>query len=183
MTKASLRDISLKLRLEMTHQRVIDLSKQIEKHLMTTKTYEGAAMIFSYSPFRNEVFVDQAIVNKPYALPKIGRGGQMDFYEVRDQSTLIKHKFGMKEPQVGDIVIPGPKDIILVPGACFDTMGYRIGYGGGYYDRYLQKHPDSIKIGLTFDAFLYDVIPSEAHDQVLDFIITEKGIIRIESDL
>jgi 5-formyltetrahydrofolate cyclo-ligase len=68
-----------------------------------------------------------------------------------------------------------------VPGACFTSEGYRIGYGGGYYDSFLSKHANrALKVGFCYDCFIVDSIPVEAHDVPVDLIITEKRIINIK---
>ena len=67
--------------------------------------------------------------------------------------------------------------IVLVPGIVFDMEGHRIGYGLGYYDKFLKKVPKAVKIGLAFDFQIVGNIPKETHDVLVDFIVTDKEVV------
>lgn len=85
-------------------------------------------------------------------------------------------------PEIMDeqtIVFSAKPDIIITPLIAFDRQGNRLGQGGGYYDRYFEKHPSAIKIGLAYAEQETDQIPTEAHDQTLNWIITPKEAIKI----
>lgn len=74
-------------------------------------------------------------------------------------------------------VQPGELDLILVPGAAFDESGNRLGFGGGYFDRLLDRSTNASSIGLAYSIQLTDVLPVQAHDIPVDLLITEKGVI------
>ena len=72
------------------------------------------------------------------------------------------------------------KNLFLVPGCAFTRDGLRMGYGGGYYDRYLQMYKEAVTVGYAFEEQLFDAIPSEAHDRRLDFVVTQKDCYEAE---
>ena len=112
------------------------------------------------------------------ALPTIKKDNQMNFYSWSRNDPLRINKFGIPEPVSSKIFYP---DILLVPLVAFDNRLNRLGYGGGYYDRYfekIEKIKKVIKIGLGFSFQKISSIPIYQHDKRLDFIITEKEILR-----
>jgi 5-formyltetrahydrofolate cyclo-ligase len=97
-----------------------------------------------------------------------------------DPDRLVRHRFGMLEPdpdlpEIG----PGEIDIVLVPGVAFDWRGGRMGFGGGYYDRFLPTTP-ALRVGVTYDSCLVDTLPCAEHDQPMDWIVTPDGLFRTE---
>ena len=111
-------------------------------------------------------------------LPVIKKDNQMSFYSWSKNDPLIINKFGIPEPAQSKIFYP---DILLVPLVAYDNRLNRLGYGGGYYDRYiekLEKIKKVIKIGLAFSFQKISSIPINQYDKRLDIIITEKEILR-----
>lgn len=89
----------------------------------------------------------------------------MDFYEVRDLEHLKRHSYGMLEPEEGGVpYTPTKYDLLLVPGLAFDLKGGRLGYGGGYYDKFLQEHPEPMTLGLSYLCQLIDEVPVDKTD-------------------
>lgn len=71
-------------------------------------------------------------------------------------------------------------DVVVVPGLCFDARGHRLGYGAGYYDRFLSTlRPDALRVGVAFDAQVIDHVPNEAHDERVDLLLTEERVIDV----
>ncbi len=102
----------------------------------------------------------------------------MDFYKWSFSDLLKINKYGIPEPVVKNIVCP---DILLVPLVAFDKNLNRLGYGGGYYDRLikkLSKKKNVLKIGLAFSIQKINKVPINAYDQKLDYIVTNKNIIK-----
>lgn len=100
---------------------------------------------------------------------------------VHDRVEMRVNKFGIPEPYMPvDFVHPVQMDMVIVPLLAFDDSGQRLGYGAGYYDRFLAlTRPACIKIGLCFDnGHLKEPLPAEPHDIPLDFVVTESNIIR-----
>ena len=112
------------------------------------------------------------------SLPIIKKDNQMNFFKLSNSDPLKINKFGIPEPVSSKIFYP---DILLVPLVAFDSNLNRLGYGGGFYDRYIQKIEKIkkiIKIGLAFSFQRTSSIPINQYDKRLDFIITEKEILR-----
>jgi 5-formyltetrahydrofolate cyclo-ligase len=112
------------------------------------------------------------------ALPRVeAKHAPLVFHRWREGEALITHKFGMSEPHVDrEIVIP---DIVLVPLLAFDAEGYRLGYGGGFYDRTLDRLRAKHKvraIGVAYAGQEVDRLPRDAHDHALDAVLTETGL-------
>jgi len=112
------------------------------------------------------------------SLPVIKKNNEMDFYSWSTKSLLKINKFGIPEPEEIKKVFP---DLIFVPIVAFDNRLYRIGYGGGYYDRYIQRLSNKkkfFKIGIAYSCQKINKIPINKYDKKLDIIITEKYILR-----
>jgi 5-formyltetrahydrofolate cyclo-ligase len=112
------------------------------------------------------------------SLPVIKKNFQMDFYKWSFSDPLKINKYGIPEPEIKNIVYP---DILLIPLVAFDKNLNRLGYGGGYYDRLitkLSKKKKIMKIGLAFPFQKIDRVPINAYDQKLDYIVTNKHIIK-----
>ncbi len=116
--------------------------------------------------------------NYRISLPIVRKDNQMNFYEWSKKDPLIINKFGIPEPVSSKKIYP---DILLVPLVGYDNNLNRLGYGGGFYDRYIEKI-DKIKkvtkIGLAFSFQKIKSVPIDHYDKKLDFIITEKEIVK-----
>ena len=116
--------------------------------------------------------------NFKVSLPIIKKDNQMNFYSWSRNDPLKINKFGIPEPVSSKIFYP---DILLVPLVAYDSNLNRLGYGGGYYDRYIEKIEKIkkvTKIGLAFSFQKISSIPINQYDKKLDFIVTEKEILR-----
>ena len=116
--------------------------------------------------------------NHKISLPVVKKNNQMNFYRWSKKDPLTINKFGIPEPVSLKILYP---DIILVPLVSYDNNLNRLGYGGGFYDRYIEKIEKIkkvIKIGLAFSYQKMTSVPIDQHDKKLDFIFTEKGIVK-----
>jgi len=112
------------------------------------------------------------------SLPVIKENFQMDFYSWSFSEPLKINKYGIPEPESKNIVYP---DVLLIPLLAFDKNLNRLGYGGGYYDRLIErlsKKKNIIKIGLAFSIQEIDKVPINMYDQKLDYIVTNKHIIK-----
>ena len=138
--------------------------------------------IGGYFPVNNEID-DLEILKKfeknkyKICLPGIKKNFDMDFYKFSFYEPLIVNKYGIPEPKKTDAIFP---DVILIPMVAFDKNLNRLGYGGGYYDRIidkLMKKKKILKIGLAFSKQLIKNIPASKYDKKMDFIVTEKFIL------
>jgi len=112
---------------------------------------------------------------KRTALPRMLPGNRMEFRAYTPDRPLVKTRFGIREPGEDCPVVPrdwGP--VILVPGVAFDREGFRLGFGGGFYDRWLPGFA-GLRVGLCREAVLQDALPREPHDCRVDLVLTEKG--------
>lgn len=102
----------------------------------------------------------------------------MDFYAIENFEQLEIVYMDLKEPipEKTELIPSNLIDVIVVPGIVYDQTGYRIGYGGGYYDRYLQNYAGTL-VSLAFDVQIIDSVPKEPHDIPVHFIITETNCI------
>ena len=180
MKKLEIRKKILKLRREnYSHKSKINIKlimKILKKEKIDCKTIGG------YYPYNFEVD-DIEILEKlekknfKISLPKIKKNHQMDFFKWSSKDPLIINKIGIPEPVSKDLKYP---DILLVPLVAYDKNLNRLGYGGGFYDRYIEKIKKIkkvTKIGLSFSFQKLKKIPINKHDKKLDFIITDKEII------
>lgn len=180
MTKELCRKKYLMLRKQMDFHDIANASKKIRQTITEMEIFNHASTIYGYMPFKNEVDVvfleetSKMLLGKPYMIPKV-TGKEMKFYELESYDKLAIGTYGIMEPR-GDEKTrePDGASIVLVPGVCFDEQGYRIGYGGGYYDRLMKKYPEATYIGVCFDEQLIPEIPREPHDRQLHWIITDK---------
>ena len=105
--------------------------------------------------------------------------GEMWFYRWEGQGSLVKNRYGILEPDLlagAKPLVLSCSAVVLVPALAVDRQGARLGYGGGYYDRFLMKHPQVTSVGVVFGDFFVSQLPCEEHDWVLDYIATEKGL-------
>ena len=155
----------------------LKLFKEINKINLKKKIIGG------YYPVNFEVNILE-LLNKlekkdlKLSLPVVKKNKEMNFYSWSSNSFLKLNKYGIPEPEKIKKVFP---DIILIPLVAFDNRLYRIGYGGGYYDRYIEKISKKkkiFKIGIAHSCQKINNIPANKHDRRLDIIITEKYILR-----
>ena len=112
------------------------------------------------------------------SLPIIRKNNQMDFFKWSSNDPLKINKYGIPEPVSSKISLPA---ILFIPLVGYDDDLNRLGYGGGFYDRYIdkiEKNKKIIKIGLAFSHQRLNKVPISLHDKKLDFIMTEKGILK-----
>lgn len=97
-----------------------------------------------------------------------------------DLGDLNPGAFGILEPTKGEVLRPADLDIIIVPALALTESGKRLGYGGGYYDRFLARAGNAVPIGVTYDAFVVADLPDEPHDQRVRWIVTERRARQVE---
>lgn len=183
-TKHSMRKAYRKLRDSLTPAQISKNSQEIISNLMAFSRFKTAGAVLCYMSFGSEVdtkplihrmLKDSRTVLLPVTDPKTTT---MIASQIKDFSELEKSHYGILEPKREFLrpVAPQSIDIILIPGLVFDKRGYRIGYGKGYYDKYLPLCTNAIKIGLAYSFQVTDKIAFEPHDLPADYIVTEKGV-------
>jgi len=112
---------------------------------------------------------------KRVCLPRMLPGHLMELPLYDPAAPMKEVAFGIREPDESAPLVPKETvDLVLVPAVCYDKQGYRLGFGGGYYDRWLE-HFTGFRVGLCRKAILQDKVPTEAHDSRVDLLITEDG--------
>ena len=169
-------------------------AKLISDRYLELDSYKEAQIIFVYSSMEKEIPA-QKIINtaikdgKKVALPKIRTGvkagAEMDFVFINKDTEYKSGVYGILEPVSDEFIdVKGINDRVemLIPGLCFDIKGRRIGYGGGYYDRYLTKCPKD-KFHITALAYEYQIfasLPFNENDKQVNLIVTENRCIEID---
>ena len=139
----------------------------------------NAEEIYCYIDFKNEVGTRNILetawsLGKKVAVPKIA-GEYMEFHYINDFQELSFGCWGILEPMMQNPA-EGRSVLVVMPGAVFDKAKHRIGYGKGYYDQYLAKHPDYQTMALAFELQMLENIPADMHDICPEIIITEEQI-------
>ena len=181
MIKSKLRKKIIRIRETVNKQNIQINFNQILRILKKKKITKG--IIGGYYPVNFEV--DDLMILKRFekknfaiSLPVIKKNFQMNFYKWSFSDLLKINKYGIPEPETKEIVYP---DVLLIPLVAFDKKLNRLGYGGGYYDRLIKKFSKSkkiIKIGLALSCQKINKVPTNVHDQKLDYIVTNKYIIK-----
>ena len=158
----------------MTDEEISSRSDALCRMVLETDAYRKANIIYGYLPFNQEVrtlpLLQQALADgKQVALPKC-YGKKMQFILMDDLSRVQTSAFGAPEPLEDHPPADDPHALVLVPGVAFDAAGHRLGYGGGYYDRFLAQEPNHPTIALCFDFQLLPRLETEEHDILIDTV-------------
>tara|TARA_B100000029_G_scaffold226696_1_gene224464 strand:- start:1410 stop:1958 length:549 start_codon:yes stop_codon:yes gene_type:complete len=179
VNKSDLRQKILKKRKKFHLKNLSINPKELLKILNDKKFININKVIGGYYPYNYEVNILQilkVLEKKKYkiSLPKIIKKNQMNFYDWSFNEPLAINKYGIPEPLSKKIKYP---DVLLIPLVAFDKNLNRLGYGGGYYDRYLakfRKNKKIMKIGIAYSIQKIQKIPTNKYDIKLDHVITEK---------
>ena len=159
------------------------LAELIEEALFGLPEVLGAETILLFYSFGTEVAtagMSERILGsgKRLLLPYLGDEGAMEAAEFRRGDPLEPTSYGPREPGGRIAVNPQMVDVVVTPGLAFDRAGNRLGYGGGYYDRYLERMGAvAVRVGIAFSVQLVDHVPSEPGDQRVDVIVTDQEVL------
>lgn len=160
----------------------------LQNHIVAHRLFQSAKIICTYAPTRSEIDVNCISQTaweqqKTVLYPRCSKHekGQMDFYCCNTFSDLEQGAYGILEPKntctlFPENVLNSPDTLILVPALAYSPQGYRLGYGQGFYDRFLAKIPLAISVGITFSALLSPDICIDAWDRAVQYLATENGI-------
>jgi 5-formyltetrahydrofolate cyclo-ligase len=182
MSKHALREHARKIRCHLSPEEIAHHSVLIERRLRSV--IDGESPVLVYVSKAQEVDTHGLIASllasgTGVVVPIIERESRtLRLSYLRDPSNLVESTFSVPEP-VGCEIPASPEDIpvVVVPMLAFDRKGHRLGYGAGYYDRFLSCHPHMRKIGVAFSCLEVPEIPGDENDVAMDLIVTEKGII------
>lgn len=184
--KTKLRSLFLAKRESLSEVLVKDLSCKISQKIFKFLLLQRFTKLAFYMAKGKEVSLSKAIgksfvEGKKVYLPKTWlKERRLTFHRVYSFSDLVPGPFGLLEPnpknEEADL---GSLEVIFIPGLAFDVKGYRLGYGGGFYDRVLRE-TSALKVGVCYSFQIVESLPVEPHDVPVDLIITESGIIRCQ---
>lgn len=190
LSKQSMRSKYLSCRDSLSKSERLERSRAVWENLKKEKSLQEAEIVLVYLDYRSEVittFMVEELLGqnneKRIFAPKVD-GMNIDFYEIHSMEDLHMGYQGIREPQENKdkLFTPEMADryrvFLFMPGAVFDRELGRMGYGKGFYDRYLQRVPGMTKAGIAFECQVAKKIPIEAHDKRADLIVTEKGVIK-----
>lgn len=183
--KDSIRKEMFKLRSELTDVVKSAWDLHILEALLQTEAYKKATVIFTYIAFEGEVdtlaFIQHALSDqKKVCVPRVHSIKEgMDAFLITDLTQVKKGFYGISEPlETAPLIQPQDIDLVIVPGVAFDRQKGRVGYGGGFYDRYLRRTDSSTpRIALAYDFQLLDSLPLESYDERVSMILTNKDIL------
>jgi len=182
-----LRKTILSMRDKLSAAEIKGLSSLIHQNLKGLHEYATARFPLFFASFRSEVETLSLIANRlsrndVVLLPKtLVHEKRLLVFRVDSMNQLAPGAYGILEPieALTEPIDPAEIDLVLVPGSVFDRKGGRYGYGGGFYDRFLQQEASgALRVALAFSFQVLDNIPLKSHDQLMDFIVTERRIIQ-----
>ena len=179
--KKQIRKEVIAKRLQMCESEVKDKSRTITKMVLGLQRYLDADTIFCYVDFRNEVKTRMIIADawsrgKCVAVPRV-EGNVMNFYQISSWEDLRCGTMKIEEPVSECRKINTRKGFMVMPGVAFDEKMHRIGYGGGYYDKYLEMEHDIYVVAVAYENQIYEKLPVEEHDLSPKMVVTEKRIL------
>ena len=195
LTKKEIRKAVLAERSAIDEETAALAAQVICRRIMDIDVYEEATDLCLYMPTRNEVDVlllaePAEAAGKRVWVPKVieeasGKGadkkaGTMVFNRFTGLSDedIITGAYDIRESRSEEILEPGERTLIIMPGAVFTPWKDRIGYGGGFYDRFLEEHPECKTIAVCYDLQVVDELPVEEHDMKPDYVVCETSVFR-----
>jgi 5-formyltetrahydrofolate cyclo-ligase len=175
MNKKELRAAIRQQKRAMTEEEITAKSIRLGELFADSAAYRKADTIYGYLPYNQEVrtvpMLERAIrEGKRVAVPKV-IGEDMKFIYLTDMSQVEKGYAGIPEPVADGPVAQDPTALVLMPGLAFDPQGHRIGYGGGFYDRFLAQEPDHPTLALCYDFQMVDKLETEEFDIPVDTVL------------
>lgn len=175
----------MRARLPATKKSMMD--SQVTNRFLFLKHYQRAKQVLIYASKKIEVNTFEIIAdawqnNKIVALPRCNpQEKNMEFYYVNSENDLEKGAFGVFEPTLKCKKVTNFKSsICVVPGLCFDSQGFRLGYGMGYYDRFLQNY-ENTSVGLCYGSFMTLTLPRYKFDCSVNILVTDRYVKKFKS--
>lgn len=185
MEKSEARECMRLLRGSLDSTEREKLQYQAQKRLLSMPEWREAKWVYPFVSCRTEIdtlsFLRIVLAEGRHAVavPRVV-GKKMEFVAISSMQELVPGKFGILEPKAGKIVT-AREGFLLMPGLAFDLEGNRVGYGAGFYDRYLEENECKglFKAGYAFDFQVVDTIRREEHDRQVDAVVTDQRVIRL----
>lgn len=175
VNKKELRALVREKKRAMTAEEIEEKSRLLGEKFRESDAYQKAKTIYGYLPYNQEVrtvaILAQALADgKQVAVPKV-YGEDMKFILLTDLTRVSKGYAGIPEPVDDGPVAADTQALVLMPGLVFDKAGHRIGYGGGFYDRFLSREPDHPTVALCYDFQVMEKIETESFDIPVDVVL------------
>lgn len=175
MDKSALRKEIREKKRAMTEGEITSRSKRLKELFLASEAYRNAKTVYGYLPYNQEVrtvpMLEQALRDgKRVAVPKI-YGDTMKFLYLEDLTQVAKNKMGIPEPLLDTPVAEDKTALVLMPGLAFTKNGDRMGYGGGFYDRFLAEEPEHPTLALCYDFQIVDSLSTEEFDIPVDIVL------------
>lgn len=175
MDKKALRAHIRQIKLALSQETICSVSKNLTEQFLAHPLYRQAKTIYGYLPYNQEIrtwgLLEQALKDgKQVAVPKV-YGEEMRFILLDDLNKVAPGYAGIPEPVEDGPVAADPTALVLMPGLAFDREGHRMGYGGGFYDRFLAEQPNHPTIALCYEFQLLEHIPTEEFDIPVDCVL------------
>lgn len=157
------------------------MSEEVAANVLALPAVADATTVMAFSSFGSEVDTGPIIERlerdgRRVALPRV-EGRDIVAVSYRSDDRVRPTSFGAIEPAGGEKLAPGEIDVVIVPGLAFDRSGHRVGYGRGFYDRFLDTlRPDALTVGICFSVQLVDEVPHGQGDRPVDLVMTEHGL-------
>ena len=183
ITKKEAREKVKKIRSEMPAKSADSKTSSVIEKLYELPEFKNEDVLYLYKSVNNEIETEKIIQDgleygKIVAIPKVC-GKNISFYRISYEEDLDFGYMGIPEPAANPYkMVDTDEGIIIVPGLAFDEKKNRTGYGGGFYDRFLSKHPNLFKVGVAYDEQIFDELETGELDITMDVVITDKRVIR-----
>lgn len=175
MDKRQLRQSIRQQKRAMTEEEILRRSAKLGELFAASEAYRDAKTIYGYLPYNQEVrtvpMLERALrEGKRVAVPKV-YGEEMQFIYLDDLNQVAKGYAGIPEPIADGPVADDETALVLMPGLAFDPQGHRIGYGGGFYDKFLAAEPNHPTLALCYDFQMLPALETEEHDIPVDYVL------------
>ena len=175
MDKAALRKEIREKKRAMTEQQINASGAELMRLFLASDLYRQAKSVYGYLPYNQEVrtipILEQALRDgKRVAVPKV-YGDEMKFIWMDDLSAVSTGYAGIPEPTTDGPFADDPTALVLMPGLAFDPKGHRIGYGGGFYDKFLAAEPDHPTLALCYAFQMKEYLETEEFDKNVDCVL------------
>lgn len=179
--KKLLRKVMLQKRKTLSDSETAVKNSAITEKLLSLEKVQSAELILSFVSAKGEVgtreFISKCLeAGKTVAVPRCIDGSNMEFCVIHTFDDLEKGMYGIDEPKQHCEIIKAENaqnSVLIVPALCFNPDGYRLGYGKGYYDRFISRYK-GYTVGVCYSEFMTDDIPVDEYDRCVDIVITEK---------
>ena len=175
MDKKELRRSIREQKRAMTEEEIVSRSEKLAQLFYANDAYKNAKTIYGYMPYNQEVrtvpMLEQALKDgKRVAVPKC-YGDEMKFIYLDDLAKVEKGYANIPEPIADGPVADDTTALVLMPGLAFDPQGHRIGYGGGFYDKFLAAEPNHPTLALCYEFQMLPSLETEEHDIPVDYVL------------